>query len=229
MFFERPNDIPKIAKKVSCAIFVLPESHFTPEKINGYFKNAEILQPSDDKATPIISVEALREFISHANNISTEERFLVISHANTMNEAAQNAFLKTYEEPGNNYHFILFTDEPGALLPTIRSRAQIFYLKTTGQINIAPTAEPEIMAVAKKLVTAEPSSLPAIAEELAKAKTKPREKALQVVATAIEILYKSYFKTGNEKFLAKVPNFLKLYDNLASNGHIKLHIVADLL
>lgn len=229
MFFEQPNDIPRIAKKVSCAVFVLPKSHFASEKINSYFKNAKILQPNDNNVTPLISVEALREFISHTNNISTSEQFLVIAHADAMNEPAQNAFLKTFEEPKNNYHFVLFTDEPGALLSTIRSRAQIFYLKTTDKIDNPPPFDAEIMAIAKKLVTADATGLPSIAEELAKTKTKPREKSLQVVAAAIEILYKSYFKTGNEKFLAKVPNFLKLYDNLKDNGHIKLHIVADLL
>jgi DNA polymerase-3 subunit delta' len=41
-----------------------------------------------------------------------------------MNEKAQNAFLKTLEEPPPNTYFILATANPSALLPTIRSRCQ---------------------------------------------------------------------------------------------------------
>jgi len=37
---------------------------------------------------------------------------------------AQNHFLKTLEEPPGNSMFILLTEYPGALLPTIRSRCQ---------------------------------------------------------------------------------------------------------
>lgn len=37
-------------------------------------------------------------------------------------DQAANAFLKLLEEPGDNTHIILTSSEPGALLPTIRSR-----------------------------------------------------------------------------------------------------------
>ena len=42
-----------------------------------------------------------------------------------MNENAQNAFLKTLEEPPRNCLFILTTGHPASLLPTIRSRCQV--------------------------------------------------------------------------------------------------------
>lgn len=229
MFFNSPSDIYKIASRTSCAIFVMPNHGFAPDKIYGLFPQALILGPDEDKTTITISVEKIRDFTAQTNSISTSERFLVIAPADAMNEAAQNAFLKTFEEPGKNYHFVLFTSQPLKLLPTIRSRAQIFYQKVTNSIDIAPQAEPDVMALAKKLITADVLDLPDIANQLASAKPKPREQALSVVGTAIEILYKSYFKTNNEKFLTKLPNLLQLYDNLSANGHIKLHLVADLL
>ena len=52
----------------------------------------------------------------------------VIQDSDTMNENAQNAFLKTLEEPPRNCLFILTTGHPGSLLPTIRSRCQILAL-----------------------------------------------------------------------------------------------------
>jgi DNA polymerase-3 subunit delta' len=42
-----------------------------------------------------------------------------------MNAAAQNSLLKTLEEPAGRTLIILLTDQPHALLPTIRSRCQI--------------------------------------------------------------------------------------------------------
>ncbi len=48
----------------------------------------------------------------------------IIQDCDAMNENAQNAFLKTLEEPPEKCLFILTTGRPGALLPTIRSRCQ---------------------------------------------------------------------------------------------------------
>ena len=83
-------------------------------------------------------------------------------------------------------------------------------------------------ALAKRLMTAGAKDLVLVAEEIAGKKTGVREYALRVVGLAIEMLYKSYFLTGKEIFVTKLPKFLELYENLERNGHVKLHIVADL-
>jgi len=51
-------------------------------------------------------------------------RVFIFEDAERMNEAAQNHFLKTLEEPRSDTTFILVTEHPGRLLPTIRSRCQ---------------------------------------------------------------------------------------------------------
>src|SRR4030095_13829874 len=48
----------------------------------------------------------------------------VIEQAELMTAGAQNAMLKTLEEPSQRTSIILLTDQPGCLLPTIRSRCQ---------------------------------------------------------------------------------------------------------
>lgn len=53
----------------------------------------------------------------------------VILHAENMNQHAANALLKTLEEPPPDSLLILMTTSPAELLPTIRSRCQIFSLK----------------------------------------------------------------------------------------------------
>lgn len=51
-------------------------------------------------------------------------KIFLIDEADRMNSAAQNAFLKTLEEPPPKTVLILITSQPGILLPTIRSRCQ---------------------------------------------------------------------------------------------------------
>jgi DNA polymerase-3 subunit delta' len=52
-------------------------------------------------------------------------RVVVIDDADTMNRSAQNALLKILEEPPKNTLLILVAHRVGALIPTIRSRAQV--------------------------------------------------------------------------------------------------------
>ena len=49
-------------------------------------------------------------------------RVVLVREAERMNESAQNAFLKTLEEPGHSTLIALETAQPGRLLPTVRSR-----------------------------------------------------------------------------------------------------------
>lgn len=46
----------------------------------------------------------------------------IINHAGSMNDPAQNAILKLLEEPPQSANFILLTENPAQLLPTVRSR-----------------------------------------------------------------------------------------------------------
>lgn len=84
------------------------------------------------------------------------------------------------------------------------------------------------MGLAKELIAAKTIDLPQVANKIASSKPQPRQTALDSTSAAIEILYKSYLKTGNQIFLTKLPKFLHLHRALEQNGHIKLHIVASL-
>jgi DNA polymerase-3 subunit delta' len=52
-------------------------------------------------------------------------KVFVVEQAELMTVAAQNALLKTLEEPAGRTVIVLITDQPGVLLPTIRSRCQV--------------------------------------------------------------------------------------------------------
>ena len=121
--------------------------------------------------------------------------FVVIRPAELMNEEAANALLKNLEEPGEKVHFVLITEAPSRILPTILSRAKVYFLRSSydimGQINV----DDKIKALSKKLMVARPKELTAIAEEIVKHRDNVREYALNVVGTAVEMLYKTFLIT----------------------------------
>lgn len=68
---------------------------------------------------------------------SGERRYFVIATP-TMTSDAQNALLKTLEEPPADAHFFFIVTSPQSLLATLRSRAQILELENTardGQVD----------------------------------------------------------------------------------------------
>ena len=71
-----------------------------------------------------IVVGQIRGLVSDAIIFPNEsdKKAYVINDADLMNLESQNAFLRTLEEPPSHAVYILKTDSPDALLPTIRSR-----------------------------------------------------------------------------------------------------------
>jgi DNA polymerase-3 subunit delta' len=59
-------------------------------------------------------------------------RVVIIDDAHAMNPEAQNSLLKTLEEPPASSILLLVTPQPGALLPTIRSRCQSLRMQPLG-------------------------------------------------------------------------------------------------
>ena len=73
----------------------------------------------------------LRSFLQRFDFTATSaapRKIGVICEADRMNEEAQNALLKTLEEPPPDTTLILCTGSPAALLPTTRSRCQLVNL-----------------------------------------------------------------------------------------------------
>lgn len=84
-----------------------------------------------------------------------KSKIVVIDDAHGLNVAAQNALLKTLEEPPPNSQFILVVNNPDALLPTVRSRCQ--------RVSFAPLDTATII----DLLVTRHSVEPALATELA--------------------------------------------------------------
>jgi DNA polymerase III subunit delta' len=88
---------------------------------------------------PLIPVDTIREsVIPEAARSPFEGRYkvFVIDEAERMNDAAQNALLKTLEEPEPDTVFILVSDQEEELLETIRSRCRVVRLEPVSEQRI---------------------------------------------------------------------------------------------
>lgn len=100
-----------------------------PDKLLSY-PYVKIVQPIDAKAIGIEQVRDLDHFLSlKVPSKLGISRLVVIEDAQKMTTEAQNAILKTLEEPPTDTLIILTVSYPQALLPTIRSRMQTIDVK----------------------------------------------------------------------------------------------------
>ena len=78
------------------------------------------------RAEPEIRVDQVRDLIVEISGTPFEarRRVFVIDDAHTMNDAAQNALLKSLEEPPARSHVVLVSSSPVGLRQTVRSRCQ---------------------------------------------------------------------------------------------------------
>src|SRR5262245_20269333 len=87
----------------------------------GVHPDVLIVEPGDSGS---IKIEQVRDIADRANYRPFEgrRRVIVVDDADALVAAAQNALLKTLEEPPPTSVFILVTARPDVLLPTVRSR-----------------------------------------------------------------------------------------------------------
>jgi DNA polymerase III subunit delta' len=92
------------------------------------FPDVHHIQPEG----PLIPVDVIRESVIPQTSRSAFEgrtKVFVIEEADRMNEPAQNALLKTLEEPHDDTVFILISDDEEEVLETIQSRCRIVRLE----------------------------------------------------------------------------------------------------
>lgn len=83
----------------------------------------------------MILIEQLNELMNFLSMTVAHDRkkIGIIVDAETMNQVAQNAFLKTLEEPDSHTLLILCTTRARLLLPTIKSRCRILSLRNNSK------------------------------------------------------------------------------------------------
>lgn len=82
----------------------------------------------DPRAFPVDAIRKIRSDAFVRPNEAPCRVFMLLG-AQNMTEVSQNALLKVLEEPPENVFFLLTASGGSALLPTVRSRAQVFSLE----------------------------------------------------------------------------------------------------
>lgn len=93
----------------------------------------------EDKKTKSISVDEIRTLLNNDIAIrpyGSKYKIYIIDNAEKMNVQAQNALLKTIEEPPSYAVIILLTSNADSFLPTIRSRCILLNIKPVEEDNI---------------------------------------------------------------------------------------------
>lgn len=220
MFFDSITEIPQIAARAGTSIFVVPRD--AAVEIPG----AIVIQP-EQKST--ISIEQVRAVSAKLSTKQLSDVFILIRPAEQMRPEAANALLKTLEQPGDKVHFVLVTEEPSALLPTILSRAALYVLKKPADFLDRVEGDEAAKKFARRLLVAKNGDLVDLAREI----TTPsgpgvQKRALEVLRLAIEMAYKSYFKYPSPAFLPRLRGLLAAYQRISAGCNIKLQIVANL-
>ncbi len=107
-----------------------------------------VLEPGD---TGAIKIDDVRDVVRSAGfrPFEAQRRVVIVDEADAMMAAAQNALLKTLEEPPSASFFVLISSMPDALLPTVLSRCS--------RLRFAPLTPAE---VAEALMTSHKYSEP---------------------------------------------------------------------
>ena len=87
----------------------------------GVHPDVLVVEPGDSGT---IKIDQIRDIVDRAafRPFEGRRRVVIVADADALVAAAQNALLKTLEEPPPSSVFILLTSRPDMLLPTVRSR-----------------------------------------------------------------------------------------------------------
>lgn len=85
-----------------------------------------------------LGVDDIRAIVEETNRKPYEgdRKVIILYSADLMTEAAQNAFLKTIEEPPEGMYIILLCEKLDNILDTIKSRCQTYKLYRLGEVDI---------------------------------------------------------------------------------------------
>jgi DNA polymerase-3 subunit delta' len=93
--------------------------------------NPDWLEIKPDKTIGIDQIRQVKNFLGKKSWHSQNTKTVIIYNGEAMTPPAQNAFLKTLEEPPPNSQIVITSTSKNALLPTIISRCQTIQLTTT--------------------------------------------------------------------------------------------------
>ena len=91
------------------------------------FPDVTLIKPVNQ----VIKTERIRELVGQFSQagIESQQQVFIIEQAEKMHPNATNSLLKVIEEPQSEVYIFFLTSDEEKILPTIRSRTQIFHFK----------------------------------------------------------------------------------------------------
>ena len=91
------------------------------------FPDVTLIKPVNQ----VIKTERIRELVGQFSQagIESQQQIFIIEQAEKMHPNAANSLLKVIEEPQSEVYIFFLTSDEEKMLPTIRSRTQIFHFK----------------------------------------------------------------------------------------------------
>ena len=120
-----------LAKSLFCTdkVGVLPCEKCRNCKLieQGEFPDVTLIKPVNQ----VIKTERIRELVGQFSQagIESQQQVFIIEQAEKMHPNAANSLLKVIEEPQSEVYIFFLTRDEEKILPTIRSRTQIFHFK----------------------------------------------------------------------------------------------------
>lgn len=100
----------------------------------GEFSDVRRLSPTNQVIKTDMVREILQDFAQ--SGFETDHQVLIIQEADKLHLNGANSLLKFIEEPQSNIRIFLLTDREDGILPTIRSRCQVFHFPKNRAIMI---------------------------------------------------------------------------------------------
>lgn len=132
-----------LARLLACALLCTSDSKKPCMQCKGCRRaqamtHPDLLLPSTKEKDRSIKVDDLREIIRALSYHASEggRRVILIENAQRMTPQAQNALLKSLEEPDSETTFLLTASGETGLLPTVRSRCRVVRVQPWSQGQI---------------------------------------------------------------------------------------------
>lgn len=113
--------------------------------------NPNIIKVSPDDEKSSLGIDKIRDLRLKLSikSINKQPKIAIINMAHNLTSEAQNALLKTLEEPPENVYLILFSPNADLLLPTVVSRCQVIELSQDLPQNNSPKEQEKLTAILK--------------------------------------------------------------------------------
>ena len=262
------NEINRFSKNLPQTTILSVSDYEWGEQIAKYIAEVanfdyEVVYPlKDDKINLDVGkiyVKQARELVQKTRTALKKNKVYIIYKASTMNEQAQNAFLKSLEEPNSSTFYILLVNNVHSLLPTVLSRSQILKitpLNNDASLKLIPDIIPanikqQILFVANgnpllinKLVN-DSSLISQYSAHITTAKSfltastyqklitinKLKDSREDAIATldALIKILSTTIKTPDKQLLTLLNNALNARNDLLSNLNVRLTLIHHLI